>query len=197
MVVNMTQKLKTELDLGLKYDIEFELRDKDGKLIKKWVQEGRSWVKWFLYLLYVQMAQTSITVTKTDGTSGGIGTLNYNLLISGGYGTDTYGIVVGSSNLAWTIEQNKLDSKISHGNGSGQLLYGNTTVDDVSQITNGYRIFVSRVFTNNSGASVIVKEVGIYNYNNVMFARDVLTSPVEVQNLQSLTVRYSIYFTYA
>jgi len=194
MVINMTQK---ELDTGLKYDIELELRDKDGKLLKKWVQEGRSWVKWFLYELYVQMAQASITFTKTDGSSSGVGTSNNNLSIGAGYGADSNGIVVGTSNLAWTIEQYKLDAKISHGNGSGQLLYGVSSVDDLAPMTNGYRIFTSRVFNNNSGASVIVKEVGLYAYPNVMFARDVLTVPVEVQNLQSLTVRYCIYFTYA
>ena len=193
----MTQKLKSELDLGLKYDIELELRDKDGKLIKKWVQKGRSWVKWFLFLLYIYMAQSSFTITKTDGSSASqspaVGMLN----IAAGWGNDTGGIVVGTSDLAYSIEQYKLDSKISHGNGSGQLLYGVTTIDDVTPMTNGYRIFVSRVFNNNSGASVIVKEVGIYGGPPVMFARDVLTAPVEVQNLQSLTVRYSIYFTYA
>jgi len=196
----MTQKLKTELDLGLKYDIELELRDKDGKLLKKWVQEGHSWVKWFLYIFYVYMMQTSLTITKTDGTSASFGPgagLSGGLSIAGGYGSDTVGIIVGTSNLAWNIEQYKLDSKISHGNGSGQLLYGVTSVDDVSPMTNGYRIFVSRVFTNNSGASVIVKEVGIYSALNIMYARDVLTASVEVQNLQSLTVRYCIYFTYA
>jgi hypothetical protein len=197
MVVNMTQKLKTELDLGLKYDIILELRDKDGKLLKKWVQEGRSWVKWFLYILYIQMAQASLIVTRTDGSSSSQGTNPVIYNIAGGYGTDTSGIVVGTSNLAYSIEQYKLDSKISHGNGSGQLLYGATSVDDVTSMTNGYRTFVTRVFTNNSGASVIVKEVGIYGAIGVMFARDVLTNPVEVQNLQSLTVRYCIYFTYA
>jgi hypothetical protein len=197
MVVNMTQKLKSELDLGLKYDIELELRDKDGKLLKKWVQEGRSWVKWFLFLLYIYMAQSSFTITKTDGSSVSQSPAVGMLSIAAGWGSDTAGIVVGTSDLAWSIEQYKLDSKISHGNGSGQLLYGVTTVDDVTPMTNGYRIFVSRVFNNNSGSSVIVKEVGIYCGVPAMFARDVLTAPVEVQNLQSLTVRYCIYFTYA
>jgi hypothetical protein len=143
------------------------------------------------------MAQAGITVTKTDGSSSAIGTSNNNLSIVAGYGNDGNGIVVGISNLAYSIEQYKLDAKISHGNGSGQLLYGISTVDDLAPMTNGYRIFTSRVFNNNSGASVVVKEVGLYAYPNVMFARDVLTTPVEVQNLQSLTVRYSIYFTYA
>ena len=193
----MTQKLKTELDLGLKYDIELELRDKDGKLLKKWVQEGRSWIKWLLYVFYVQMAQMSLTVITSDGSSITLNPNRSSFNIAAGYGSDTSGIVVGTSNLAYSIEQNKLDSKISHGNALGQLLYGAVTVDDISQITNGYRFFASRVFTNNSGASVIVREVGIYGGPPVMFARDVLTSPVEVQNLQSLTVRYSIYFTYA
>jgi len=196
----MTQKLKTELDLGLKYDIELELRDKDGKLLKKWVQEGRSWVKWFLYELYVQIAQSSITVTRTDGTSYTQGTDRQNFSIGTTYGDSGRGIIVGTSNLAWSIEQYKLDAPVSHGNSSGQLLYGATTVDDVTSMTNGYRIFVTRVFTNASGASIIVKETGIYSLlyaGCVMLARDVLTTPVEVQNLQSLTVRYCIYFTYA
>jgi len=193
----MTQKLKTELDLGLKYDVELELRDKDGKLLKKWVQEGRSWVKWFLYILYAQLAQTSITVTKTDGTSA-----TYNISSSffgcaGGYGNDGNGIVVGTSDLPWTIEQAKLDNKISHGVGTGQLLYGATSVDDVAPMTNGYRFFISRVFNNASGASITVKEVGLYVSPWNMLARDVLTSPVGVDNLQSLTVRYVIYYTYA
>jgi hypothetical protein len=189
MVVNMT--------LELKYDIELELRDKDGKLLKKLVQEGRSWVKWFLYVWCIQMTQTSLTVTRTDGSSGSQGISSGCFNITGPYGNNSYGIIVGISNTPWSIEQYQLGSRIPHGNSSGQLLYGATTVDDVTQITNGYRIFASRVFTNNSGASVIVKEVGLYTSDNIMLARDVLTTPVEVQNLQSLTVRYSIYAMYA
>jgi hypothetical protein len=189
MVVNMT--------LELKYDIELELRDKDGKLLKRWVQEGRSWVKWFLYVWYVQMTQGSITVTKTDGSSASYSISGGCFNIAGPYGNNSYGIIVGTSDTPWSIEQYQLGSRIPHGNTSGQLLYGATTVDDITPITNGYRIFVSRVFTNNSGVSVIVKEVGLYTGDNIMLARDVLTTPVEVQNLQTLTVRYSIYFTYA
>jgi len=196
-VINMTQKLKTELDLGLKYDVELELRDKDGKLLKKWVQNGRSWVKWFLYLLYILMSGSSTTVTRTDGTSAGLSASSSHLSVAATYGTDTYGIVVGTSDLAWSNDQYKLDNKITNGTGTGQLIYGATTVDNVAPMTNGYRIFVSRVFSNNSGASVTVKEVGLYSWVPLMLARDVLTTPVEVQNLQSLTVRYVIYFMYA
>jgi len=185
------------MPLELKYDIELELRDKDGKLISKRVEKGHTWVKWILYLMYIQLAQTSLTVTKTSGSSTSQSTNAAIIKVASSYGDGTYGVVVGTSDLAYGIEQYSLDSQIAHGNASGQLLYGNTSVDDVAPMTNGFRFFVSRVFTNSSGASITVKEVGLYTSVLVMLCRDVLSVPVEVQNLQSLTVRYIISFTYA
>jgi len=185
------------MPLELKYDIELELRDKDGKLISKRIEKGHTWVKWMIYVLYIQLAQTSLTVTKTSGSSTSQGASGYNLSVASNYGDGTYGVVVGTSDLAYDIEQYSLNSQIAHGNASGQLLYGNTSVDDVAPMTNGFRFFASRVFTNSSGASITVKEVGLYVRNLIMLCRDVLSVPVEVQNLQSLTVRYVISFTYA
>jgi hypothetical protein len=199
--------------------IEYEVRDKDGKLIDKGKFPAKSWVGNIIGLLSCiistwQNAMSSYYATPpsrsdlldTGGNARGIGlaaaTSNYPTL--GGCapaGDATAGIVVGSSDMPVSIGQFSLQSLISHGTGSGQLSYGATTVESLTKDTTWYFRIV-RTFTNGSGATVTVREIGLYvrlgtisgspYYTSVMFARDVPASAINVPNGSTLTVRYII-----
>jgi len=185
----------------LKCEIELELKDKDGKLLEKSSFPSHTYLVPFFTILNVHFAQRDMYITRTDGTSAITyitnGNSGMNLSANGGYG-EGKGIVIGTSDFAYSPTQYKLQSPISHGSGSGQMLYGIQTIDQPQQVTGGYRFVLSRVFTNSSGASITVKEIGIclYVYSNtyLMMTRDVIT-PVTVGNGQSLTVRYIISLT--
>lgn len=99
-------------------------------------------------------------------------------------GDDSTGMWVGTgSGVMTSISESNLKYKISNGIGSGQLLYSKTWaypiyVNDVG----GYSTQYKRMFTNNSGGTITIAEIGIFNkiwhniyYQNpftAMFARD-------------------------
>jgi hypothetical protein len=197
--------------------IEYEVRDKNGKLLSKGRFPAKSWVGniiGFLSALLKGGTPTSAVslyniATRTDlvdtvNTARGFyiasGMGNTLFGAEGGVGDVGAGIVVGSGDTPVNLGQYALANLITHGTGSGQLSYGATTVEALTKDTAWY-FRVIRTFTNSSGGSVTVKEIGLYvrlwlrespYYYSCMFARDVLSAPVTVPNGSTLTVRYII-----
>ena len=188
----------------LKCEIELELKDNDGKVLEKRRFPSHTYVLHFFIAIASHFASRSMTVTKIDGTATTTSPTStyayYDLGANGGYGETTKGIVIGTSDTPYSPTNNSLQSIINHGSGVGQMFYGVQVIDAPQQITGGYRFVLSRVFTNASGSSITVKEIGIYVYMcssiYIMMTRDVIV-PVTVGNGQSLTVRYIISLTYS
>lgn len=165
--------------------------------------------------LEVSGPQTSTTVSDTTGTSQTVWAYWYGWLGFGG-GTpmamksseanDAYGIVVGSSSSPVTPADYALGSKIIHGTGVNKLLYGSHAVA-TSYTSSKSSVEINRSFTNSSGVTVTVREVGLIARSywrdsggvrqdiKYMVARDVLPVPVDVPNLATLVVRYRVELT--
>jgi hypothetical protein len=197
--------------------IEFEVRDKNGKLIQKGKFPAKSWVGNIIGLLssiisawtntvatYYTTGQLRTDLTDIGGTARGvmIGAGANNITVGGSApaGDTSAGIVVGSSDTPVSLSQYSLGALITHGTGSGQLTYGATNVETLSKDTT-WLFRIVRTFSNSSGASVTVREIGLYvrlgmpgspYYYSCMLARDVPTSPISVPNGSTLTVRYII-----
>jgi hypothetical protein len=175
--------------------IEWELLDPKGRVVKRGRQPVKSFVKaWImgLYSSFIVGNATALDITGTSRTE----TL-YPFQINAPAGNANYGIVVGSSDTPVTRDDYKLGSQIAHGTGTGQLTYGATSIDSPVTYSTGYLIRVIRVFTNNSGADITVKEIGVYFYglgHYYCIIRDVLSTPVTIPNGYSWTVRYNFYF---
>jgi hypothetical protein len=202
--------------LPFKVMVELEVRDKNGRIVKKHRQMSHSFLKQWLQFLRCQTSITlggsgiSISVVDETGTArtfpyGWNDAFNREALICNSpSGYTTYGIVVGTSNVPNTINTYSLGSKISHGTGSGQLQYGSHTFEDIINPSENILAFrIIRVFSNSSGATITVKEVGILISNfdsqsisrSYLIARDVLSTPVDVPNGMTLTVRYIFQIT--
>jgi hypothetical protein len=135
----------------------------------------------------------------------------------------TYGIVVGSGTTPPTPNDYILGNPITNGTGSGQLVYSAHTINP-KQVSNGSSNFytvsstpssgllpvsgnttswqISRQFTNQSGASITVSEVGLITEISTgsgtvfaLLAHDLLSSPVTVPNLSILQITYTISVT--
>jgi hypothetical protein len=195
--------------------IEYEVRDKNGKLTEKGKFPAKSWVGNIVGLLssiiatwavssssYALSTRGDLTDTGGNARSTMLGTGNVGVTLGGGApaGEASAGIVVGSSDMPVSIGQWRLDSQIGHGTGSGQLQYGATTVDSLIKNTTWFFRIV-RTFTNGSGTTLTVREIGLYvrlglstspYYYSCMLARDVPPSPINVPNGSTLTVRYII-----
>jgi len=187
-------------------EIEIEVRDKNGKLIEHRKQESRSFVKQFIDMLYGLMYAYVLTlnvieIIKTDGTTQKYPyqqSLGDTMMdVNAAANKDDYGIVVGTSDEAVEYDDYNLKSKIEHGTGTGQLVYGATTFETPWKDGTEYKFRISRSFTNNSGDTITVKEVGlIANFvdpsYNALLIRDVLASPTSIPDGATLTVRYII-----
>ena len=121
--------------------------------------------------------------------------------INSGNGIDTFGIVVGTGTTAPTPDNFNMENLINNGTGVGQLSYAPTTGIQACETVNQDTTFIiQRVFTNNSGATINVSELGlIYNHDNlgssfVLILRDVF-SAVTILNSQTLTVQLEFKIT--
>ena len=118
-------------------------------------------------------------------------------------GVDTYGLLVGSGDAEVTVDDVDLDEPISHGTGAGQLVYNATSEEDVETSGLESSVRYTRTFTNNSGAMVTVKEIGIafehkpYGAEawHALVCRDVLPSPTSIPDGATFTLRYTFKVT--
>jgi hypothetical protein len=190
--------------------IEFEVRDKDGKLIQKGKFPAKSWVGNIIRLLNALWGTWSNTTQLTkycystpavllDVTNAARALNLYadatdTLGGSAPAGNTSAGILVGTSDTPVSLAQYNLLGLIAHGTGAGQLSYGATNVDSlVTDATYYFRII--RTFSNNSGASITVREIGLFlkpTPQSFMFARDVPASAITIPNGSTLTLRYII-----
>jgi len=187
-------------------ELEIEVRDKNGKLIEHRKQESKSFVKQFIDMLYGLMkakagTENIIDITQPDGTTYGypnLISLDKGILTAvADAGVDKSGIVVGSSDEAVGYDDYNLKSKIANGTGAGQLSYGACVVDTPYKDGTEYKFRIYRTFTNNSGDTITVKEVGlIVAYRDItrcaLLIRDVLDSPESIPDGATFTVRYYI-----
>jgi hypothetical protein len=198
--------------LGFRYQLD--VRDKNGKLLS--LTKGashsfvRNWIRILQCMMKAQNGMVSTVVLKdtsnVDRTCYGSATTPdiRSVIACGAEAANAnYGIVVGSSDLAFDRTHYNLQGKIAHGTGAGQLIYGATAVEDYSETDSQARFRMTRTFTNNTGSTVTVKEIGIVFANlavgvtwNILMARDVLTSPQAIPDGATLTVRYTLYYGY-
>jgi len=194
--------------------IEYEVKDKNGKIIQKGKKKGHSWVGNIIGLLSSLTNRTTINTCSTSVGFGSADLVDVNGTavgvvkgagVNAGSGESNYGIVIGQSDAPVALSQYNLLAKISHGTSSGQMLYNASTAEAMVKDTTWY-FRVIRTFSNNSGASIVVKEIGlVYNflaatssattYYNVLLARDVIPSGITVPNGSTLTLRYIISYS--
>jgi hypothetical protein len=201
---------------------ELEVRDKNGKLLSQRKAPARSWLKAFITILKGEFATRNganvgngnVTVVDETGTarsypihsSSAYNTNLMNLSTLGDAADVTQGIIVGTSDTPNGLTTYALGGKIAHGTGSGQLLYGAESIEDVTNPSgNDLQFRITRTFTNNSGSTITVKEVGLLikkldptaTSRSFLAARDVLPSAVDVPDGATLTIRYVVKITVA
>lgn len=192
------------------------VRNKDGKVIKKYKQKSHSPTANFIALMlpmtFYNNLGNPLTITTISGS-----TINYfpntatayyyeiiypnNL---NNYNTYLVNIMVGSGSNSNPYNAYNLNAPISNGSGTGQLLYSSPNTPTGITISDNQAYFiVSQSLTNQSGGTITVSEVGIitsigilYDYTvsiyggNVLVWYDKLSSPISIDNGQSATIYY-------
>jgi hypothetical protein len=201
---------------------ELEVKDKNGKLLSQKKTPARSWLKAFIVILKGEFATRhgaavgsgNVSVVDEGGTartypfhsSAAPASYGMNLSTLADAGDVSHGIIVGTSDTPNALTTYALGGKIANGTGSGQLIYGAESIEDVTNPSgNDLQFRITRTFTNNSGSTITVKEVGLLikkfdttgTGRSFLAARDVLPSPVDVPDGATLTIRYVVKITIA
>jgi len=143
---------------NIKIEIRAELRDRKGKLIKRFPwRPCRSLLKQFIQNLMYGLSQEVQTVTDIAGTGRAHTTITNLLASNAGAGITTYGILIGTGTTAVTITDYKLETPVTANIAHAIMVFA---VENPDTLT--WRIALSRVLTNNTGASLGIREVAIY-----------------------------------
>jgi len=201
-----------EANLSLFY--ELEVRDKDGRIISSRREKSRSLLRNFALLVRTLLAgniagvithttlDVKVSITKRDGSTFSFPSLMYSgeeenapavMEAAAMERNDNYGVIVGAGSTAVTRDDYDLETQYKDGLGANQLVHGKTTVEDVNGTPPDSVWRVIRTFTNESDATITVREIGLAvlcQGNYVLIARDVLSTPEDIPSAASLTVRY-------
>lgn len=134
----------------------------------------------------------------SDGANDNISTTNSHQTTKGGAGTNM-GIILGTGSGAVLVTNHQLSSLIPHGVATGEM---NRSANEVSLGNSGYTI--TRVFENSSGSTVNISEAGVTMVNIretdpalnrvMLFCRDLVDPAVPVEDGESATVVYDLFF---
>ncbi len=152
-------------------------------------------VQGWIGLLTTQFSSASTSIVDVYGNSRNILPSEANFMVSADLNSAGYGIIVGSGTDPVSINDNHLKAPVSPGTGAGQLQYSAVDfpnrflVDTATALTD-----IRRFFTNNSGATIQVNEIGIvcYGYSSyrILIERTLINETL--QDTESLEVTYRL-----
>lgn len=172
---------------------------KTGKVIKTKRFRSKSYVLAFADGLYCHMASITHTIRDVGNTNRSINPYTWYCDCFAAANDSTHSIVVGTGDTPVAITDYKLATQIAHGAGAGQLNYGATTKIAPATLADKRYWSLVRPFTNGSGSTITVKEVGLYarcTTSNWKFCvvRDVIPGGgVDVPNGLTLSIGYQVY----
>jgi hypothetical protein len=167
------------------------------------VSHGDSFIINFMKHLNCAFEEANKSMTDTGNTSrtvkypgsGTGGTTRGMMAAHAPDDDDVYGIVVGSDDTAVTGSEYKLGTKINDGMGTDELEYADHARETTAVVGSNVDFQFKRIFNNNSGATVAVKEIGInvrsydtgIGVRTFCIAREVITT-VNVADMETLEV---------
>ena len=185
--------------------IAAETRDKSGKIIHRMRRRrSHSYVQGWNWLVCAQFLGASSPspalgpVKDTGGTNRNLRTCGIPFRCNGPAGTPDPGMRVGTSTTPVAIDQHALQAPIGQGVGAGQMEHQAQTYAFIGVAGSQCSFETSRVFVNNSGAPIGVREAGLYmtGYDSgtvgriFMAARDLISE--DVPDGGAVTVTYTV-----
>jgi len=175
--------------------LEYEIRDKEGRIIKKGKIKAKSWVTNFARLNFILLTGGSDNLVNTGGSTVGITVSDLaNCSCLAPEGDDSYGVKVGTGTSEALPGNYNLESPIAHGSADGQLYHyateGVAVEVDVGTKTTTFKL--TRDFKNNGSVDVNIQEVGLIckiGANYFLLFRHVLASAVTVPAGATITWR--------
>ena len=179
--------------------LELIVHKPSGELVEHRKLKSKSFVRQFLEILWVQCYNLPSLLAggampkDTGGAARGVDQASGNFSAVAAVGITTNGIIVGIGITAPTINDYKMETPIAHGIGAGQLQYSAMTFGLPSATGSISQFRLTRDFSNGSGASISMNELGLYVIASGYYflaIRDVLGTPLEIPNGDILTINY-------
>ena len=148
-------------------EVYLKITDKEtGKV--EYYDRSHSWNIGMLVVLFISYAQASPSNQYKD-TGGTLRTYStpadnsrYWGVAVAGSGIDSFGILVGTDSTTENPEDDNLVQKCAQGTGTGQLQYGSCVVGNAVNASGTMSFSIARQISNNSGATITLREVGLY-----------------------------------
>lgn len=189
--------------------LELIVRKKNGEVRERQIMLSESFVQQFLIAIYIHAGRFQqgrfadpIKGKDTDDNDALFGSsVNANFSCNAPVNNDTYGVMVGTGITAPTVTDTKMETKIAHGIGAGQMQYSAVTFGAPTSDGSTAHFTITRDFANNSGGSITVREIGLYSYlysavggsEILLMIRDAVN--IAVPDGETLTVNYRIQAT--
>ena len=190
--------------------VKLKVVNADGKVAFDDIQRAHSWTRNFYnnlysYPLYAgagtsSYAAGSFSIRCTNGSIRQVWS-EYGAapMKSASAGNDQYGLVIGTGDTASSMADYAMAAQIKHGTSSGQMSHqeSNGPAANYTGATKIWDLTYYRIFNNNSGASITVKECGFISDPSsmtyfILLERTVLSPTVVVADGAQLTVTYVV-----
>jgi len=141
-----------------KIEIRAEIKDHRGRLIKRlpWVK-ANSLLKGFIQILMAQVYGAAQTIKDTGGADRSVAAAIKNFCLAAALTETTYGIAIGTGTTAVTMTDNKLETQVTT-----NIVHAAHSFAVENPDASTWRVAIARVFTNNTGASLGIREVALY-----------------------------------
>ena len=158
---------------------------------------SRSYVLQFLDGLYDHMTQTTHNIRDVTNALRSVTPFTWYMNANAVDDDDDFGLVVGTGETAVALADYKLETKIVHGVGAGQLDYQAAGKTAPVTINGKRRFLLTRSFVNGSGNPITVNECGIYVRCTTTpyyfcIVRDIIEGGQAVPDTTTLTIQYEI-----
>lgn len=170
-----------------------EHRSASGQLLKRSSFIPNSVVQAYIGILSVQFRGSTILLKGVSGSNYNCNSHASNLNILSPQNDDSYGIVVGSGTDAVTINDYKLQSQIMQGIGANLLQHSVVDTPILFDVTSTKaQSAFRRFFTNLSGSSITINEIGIYcnAYGSIKYCIERTLYNAVLANEEALSVTY-------
>lgn len=181
--------------------VDLVVKDREGNVVEQRSFPSRSFLRQFIDILYAHMTANRLgyNVRKTDNTLQSVikHDTDRPLNVLAGSGVTTFGLVVGTGTTAPAIDDYRLEALIAHGSAGGQLLYSAHVHAAPTDDGTVSRFQITRDFSNNSGATITVTELGVFSENvwgagAFAVIRDVTDPGIDIAHGQTLTINYRV-----
>lgn len=142
----------------IKIQVRAIIHNKKGQILKTYPwKNANSLIKAFIQILMVQMSYANQTIKDTSNVNQSVPAAIMNLYAMAGAATTTYGILIGSGTTPVAMTDYKLETQITT-----NVAHGAQEIALQNPNASTWRINLTRVFTNNTGGTLGIKEVALY-----------------------------------